>query len=353
MRSLIVASMILWLALAGSGCEKKTEVQKTDASKIDVRVVGPLKVNGRGTLLLCGTKEGSAIRYYNVRLDGADDKAKVVPIPGVGTCLGAEWRHSAESDELLWITGDEQQEFKKFEITANGISQTESIAIDPNFVVVAPSSYAWGASGKIVPLRASRVYGSLYDSSYDSSGVHLGLLRIEDGVLNESTIPAPGLMQWTDESTFYMVSSDRGSNPMMLMSKAKLNPESMAVEVSEILRAKEIRLAAQGLDGAVVYVVGTEVFAGDRRLCVLPERLSPSGPLYVSGEYLAYFSASETIYVLNRTGDVVRSRRIDEASSVFGISALTHCVYGVREDQTNVYAYDFAEDIVRTLFSVE
>ena len=86
-------------------------------------------------------------------------------------------------------------------------------------------------------------------------------------------------MLWTDESTFYMVGYDRGSNPMMLMSKAKLNPESMTVEVSEILRAKEIRLAAQGLDGAVVY--------------------------------------------------------------------------GVREDQTNVYAYDFAEDTVRTLFSVE
>jgi len=60
------------------------------------------------------------------------------------------------------------------------------IAIDPNFVVTT-GSYAWGASGKIVPLRASRVYGSLYDSS----GVHLGLLRIEDGVLHESTIPAP------------------------------------------------------------------------------------------------------------------------------------------------------------------
>lgn len=131
MRSLIAAIMILWLAVAGSGCEKKTEIQKTDASKIDVRVVGPLKVNGRGTLLLCGTKEGSAIRYYNVRLDTVDEEAKVLPIPGVGTCLGAEWRHSAESDELLWITGDEQQEFKKFRITADGISQTECTAIDP------------------------------------------------------------------------------------------------------------------------------------------------------------------------------------------------------------------------------
>ena len=344
MRSVMVGNMILWLALAGSGCEKKTEVQKTDASKIDVRVVGPLKVNGRGTLLLCGTKEGSAIRYYNVHLDGAHDKAKVLPIPGVGTCLGAEWRHSAESDELLWITGDEQQELRRFKITADGISQTESIAVDPNFVVTT-ASYAWGASGKIVPLRASRLY--------DSSGAHLGLLRIEDGVLHESTIPAPGLMLWTDESTFYMVGYDRGSNPMMVMSKAKLNPESMTVEVTEILRAKEIRLAAQGLDGAVVYVVGTEVFAGDHRLCILPEKLSPCGGLYIDGEYLAYFSASETIYVLNRTGDVVRSRRIDEASSVFGLSALTHCVYGVREDLRNVYAYDFVEDAVRTLFSVE
>ncbi len=339
MRSLMVGNMILWLAVAGSGCEKKTEVQKTDASKIDVRVVGPLKVNGRGTLLLCGTKEGSAIRYYNVRLDGAHNKAKVLPIPGVGTCLGAEWRHSAESDELLWITGEEQQEFKKFKITADGISQAECIAIDPNFVVTT-GSYAWGRSGNVIPLRAARC---------DGSGVHLGFLRIDNGVLHESSMSPPGEMLWTDESTFYMVTGYR----TMVMSKAKLNPESMTVEVAEILRAKEIRLAAQGLDGAVVYVVGTEVFAGDHRLCILPEKLSPSGGLYIGGEYLAYFSASETIYVLNRTGDVVRSRRIDEASSVFGLSALTHCVYGVREDLRNVYAYDFVKDAVRTLFSVE
>lgn len=295
--------------------------------------------------MLCGTKEGSAIRYYNVRLDGAHNKAKVLPIPGVGTCLGAEWRHSVESDELLWITGDEQQELRRFKITADGISQTESIAIDPNFVVITPSSYAWGASGKIVPLRVSRLY--------DASGTYVGFLRVDDGVLHKSSIPAPGLMQWTDESTFFMVSSDPAELATMILSKVRLDLETMAVEVREILRAKEIRLAAQGLDGAVVYAVGTEVFCGDQRLCVLPERLSPSGGLYIDGEYLAYFSASETIYVLNRTGDVVRSRRIDEASSVFGISALTHCVYGVREDLTNVYAYDFAEDAVKELFSVE
>jgi len=339
MRSLMVASMILWLAMAGSGCEKKTQVETSES-----QVVGPLKVNGRGTLLLCGTKEGSTICYYNVRLDAADGEASVLPIPGASTCLGAEWRHSGESDELLWVTGDEQQELRRFKITADGISQTESIAIDPNFVVTT-ASYAWGASGKIVPLRASRLY--------DASGAHLGLLRIEDGVLHESTIPAPGLMLWTDESTFYMVGYDRGSNPMMILSKVRLDLETMAIEVREILRAKEIRLAAQGLDGAVVYVVGTEVFAGDHRLCVLPEKLSPSGGLYIDGEYLAYFSASETIYVLNRTGKIVRSKRIDEASSVFGLSALTHCVYGVREDLRNVYAYDFGEDVVRTLFSAE
>lgn len=334
MRSLIAAIMILWLAVAGSGCEKKTEVQTSEA-----QVVGPLKVDDRGTLLLCGTREGSTVRHYNVRLDGADGEAKVLPIPGVSRCLGARWRHNAGSDELLWITGGEHNELIKFDIKANRISRISSIPIDPNYIVTT-SSYAWGRSGNVIPLRAAR---------YDGSGVHLGFLRIDNGVLHESSISPPGEMLWTDESTFYMVTGYR----TMVMSKAKLNPESMAVEVSEILRAKEIRLAAQGLDGAVVYVVGTEVFCGDQPLCVLPERLSPSGGLYIDGEYLAYFSASGTIYVLNRTGDVVRSKRIDEASSVFGLSALTHCVYGVREDLRNVYAYDFVEDAVRTLFSAE
>ncbi len=37
MRSLMVANVILWLAVAGSGCENKTDVQKTDPSEIDVR----------------------------------------------------------------------------------------------------------------------------------------------------------------------------------------------------------------------------------------------------------------------------------------------------------------------------
>jgi hypothetical protein len=115
MRSLMVASMILWLAMAGSGCEKKTQVETSES-----QVVGPLKVNGRGTLLLCGTKEGSTICYYNVRLDAADGEASVLPIPGASTCLGAEWRHSGESDELLWVTGDEQQELRNFKITADG-----------------------------------------------------------------------------------------------------------------------------------------------------------------------------------------------------------------------------------------
>ncbi len=95
-------------------------------------------------------------------------------------------------------------------------------------------------------------------------------------------------------------------------------------------------------------MVGTEVFAGDHRLCVLPEKLTPSAGLYIDGEYLAYFSASETIYVLNRTGKIVRipSGSMKPPRS-FGLSALTHCVYGVREDLRNVYAYDFVEDVVR------
>jgi hypothetical protein len=140
---------------------------------------------------------------------------------------------------------------------------------------------------------------------------------------------------------------------MTVMSKAKLNPETMAVEVAEVLKAKEIRLAAQPLDGAVVYVIGTQVFYGDRPLCALPDKVAPSGRLCVSGEYLAYFSSSGMICVLDRTGRIIRIRRIDRVSSVFGLSTLTQCVYGVRENFTEVYAYDFAKDVVGTLFSVE
>lgn len=339
MRSLLVGNMIVWLAFAGSGCEKKTEAQKSEAPRGEVRVVGPLKVNDRGTLLLCGKREGSTVRYYNVRLDGADGEAKVLPMPGVSRCLGAGWRHNAGSDELLWIPGGEDDELIKFDIKANRISRISSIPIDPNYIVTT-SSYAWGRSGNVIPLRAAR---------YDGSGVHLGFLRIDNGVLHESSLPPAAEMLWTDESTFYMVTG----YPTMVMSKAIFNSQTMAVETSEVLRAEEIRLATQGLDGAVVYVVGTEVFCGDHLLCVLPESVAPSGRLCVNGAYLAYFSTGGTIYVLNRTGEIMRSRRIDGARSVFGLSALTQCVYGVRDNRREVYAYDFAEDTVQTLFSID
>ncbi len=334
MRSLIVANMILWVTVASPGGEEQSEA----------RVVGPLKVNRPGTLLLCGTKAKSTVRYYNVLLDGADDKARVLQVPGVDSCLGAEWRHSAESNELWWTTGDEQQELRAFKITADGISRIESIPIDPN-LLVGMASYGCGDSGNIILLRVVRYYAS--------SGAHLGFLTIDDGILHESTISAPGELLRTDESTFYMIHGVQESRPMQVMSKAKLNPQTMALEVTEVLKAKEIRLAAQPLDGAVVYVVGAQVFCGDRPLCVLPEKLSPGGRLYVDGSYLAYFSDSGTTYVLDRTGQIIRTKRIKGATSVFGLSALTHCIYGVREDVREVYAYDFAGDVVKTLFSVE
>ncbi|MDI6450659.1 hypothetical protein [Anaerobaca lacustris] len=345
MRSLMVVNLILWLALAGSGCEKKTEVQKSEAPKGVVQVVGPLKVNDRGTLLLCGTQEGSTVRYYNVRLDAADGEAKVLAIPGVSRCLGAGWRHNAGSDELLWITGGEHNELIKFDIKANGISRISSIPIDPNYIVTT-SSYAWGRSGNVIPLRAARC---------DGSGIHLGFLRIDNGVLHESSMSPAGEMLWTDESTFYMVTGYR----TMVLSKAIFNSQTMAVETSEVLRAEEIRLATQGLDGAVVYLVGTELFAGDRRLCVLPEKVRPGGRLHVDGGYLAYISSSGMVYVLDRTGDIIRSRQIDEASSLFGLSALMRSVYGVTEGLRGehsydcVYSYDFEEDTMKELFSVE
>lgn len=339
MRNVIVASMILWLAVAGSGCQKKSEAQKPEPQTSEARVVGPLKVNNRGTLLLCGTREGSTVRYYNVRLDAVDDEARVLQIPGASTCLGAGWRHSAESDELVWITGGEHNELIKFDIKANGISRISSIPIDPNYIVTT-SSYAWGRSGNVIPLRAAR---------YDGSGVHLGFLRIDNGVLHESSMSPAGEMLWTDESTFYMVTGYR----TMVLSKATFNSQTMAVETSEVLRAEEIRLATQGLDGAVVYLVGTEVFCGDQPLCVLPEKLAPSGRLCVNGAYLAYFSTGGTIYVLDRTGQVIQTKRIDKAGSVFGLSALTRSVYGATENNRSIYSYDFAEDSVRELFSVE
>ncbi len=50
---------------------------------------------------------------------------------------------------------------------------------------------------------------------------------------------------------------------------------------------------------------------------------------------------------------MIRARRIDTATSVFALSALTQCVYGAADDVRIVYAYDFADDTVKTLFSVE
>lgn len=322
----------VFLAAASFGCEPRSEA----------RIVGPLVANGQGTLMTCGVDKGGVICRYVIRLANDEEASRVLRIPGVKSCLGLQWSRGINSDELLWVSGGEKQEIKRFGLAGGMVRELSSWPVDPNLLVAVCAP--WPGNGDIVGLRVSQY------KQNGMSGSYVGFLKVNEGTIHTSDIPTPSDMVWAGNGAFYMVHTDPDDS-MMVMSVGYLNSESMSVRTSDVLREERIRLATRDLGGSVVYTVKKKIFRGNQQLAVLPEEVKR---LHVGHGYLAGISNSgRTVYVLNEKGAILHTKRMPEKSRLIGLSGKLQSVYFITEDWQRIFSYNLTEETVNVVFDVE
>ncbi len=135
----------------------------------------------------------------------------------------------------------------------------------------------------------------------------------------------------------------------MVMSKAQLDVDSMALQANEILQEDEILLATRSLNGSLVYVAGDTLFRDNETLARLPEVVGMRP--FVDGSYLACVSKDgRRIYVLSDKGEILGTKQKSPESMLVGLSAANGCVYLTTENREKILAYNFAEKSESVVF---
>jgi hypothetical protein len=303
------------------------------------RIIGPVAISGSGDLLVCGVKRDNAWQRYIITLTQGDFEPIVLEFPGSDKCLGVAWRPSVEHDELLFVTGGQEQQIKRFRISGNDISEISSYPVDPDLLVIHP---VWNPGGSILALRVSQLLDGEYHGSY------LGFSKDYGKTIDISHVPATINRSWVDDYRLYIAVGGHSEDSDMVMSEVRLDAENMSCEINEVLQSEEIYLARGTSDGSAVYASGSKIFRNDTLLCQLPEDI---GRLVMDDDFVACLSYDgQRIYVLNDKEEIIDTIQIPERPSLLGMSAGHKCIYLMAGDRSRIYRYNFVEKSESTVF---
>lgn len=327
-----VAALALWL-------NEGVRWQVSEEYKAP-RIIGPVAISGSGDWLVCGVERGSVRRRYIIPLTHDDFDPILLKFPGSDKCSGVAWRPSVEQDELLFITGSEEKQIKRFRISGDDISEISSYPVGPNLYVHNP---VWNPSGSILALIIR-----FLDETSD--GPYLGFSKDNGKTIHISNVPATINRLWVDDHRLYITVGGYGEEGNMVLSEVRLDAENMTCEINEVLQAKEICLARGSTDGSVVYASGSRIFRNNSLLCQLPEDIT--GLLTDDGFIACLSDGGQRIYVLNREGQIVDTREFPERPSLLGMSAAHECLYLWARDRSLIYRYNYVDKSESTVFEV-
>jgi len=326
--NLFFLKVVFLVSIICSGCNKR--------EKDSLQIGAPFAINSSGNLLFCVVKRGSVRQPYIIPLRSAHSQPIRLQFPGSDSCLGATWRSEAGHDELLFVTGHRPQTIKRFRVADANVSEISSYSVDQNLYVA-----FWNSNRDIIALRVTKfIEGSV-------SGAYLGFFKEKERNISVSEIPAPNYLLWIDHSNFYMV--HRIENDGMILSKVKLDIDSMTLRTSELLHEDEIILAKQNLNGSLVYVTGNRLLRDNEILALLPEGAGTRP--FVDGNYLAFVSKKrKKIYILSDKGEVLGIKHKSRESMFVGLSAANRCVYLTSKDRDKILAYDIVGKSDKVVF---
>jgi hypothetical protein len=302
------------------------------------RIIGLPAINSSGDLLVCGIEKDGVRRRYIITLTDGDVEPIVLEFPGSDKCLGVAWRPSVKDHELLFITGGQEQQIKRFRISGNDISEISSYSVDPNLLVFHP---VWNSGGSILALELSQF---IDDTSH---GSYLGFSKDNGKTIHISDIPATINRLWVDDYRLCAIYSEDGNK---VLSEVRLDAENMTCEIKDVLRAEDIYLARGSSDGSIVYASGSKIFRNNTLLCQLPEDIT--GLLTDDGFVVCYSYDGQRIYVLNDRGEIIDTLQIPERPSLWGMSAAHECLYLMTRDCSRIYRYNFVDKSESTIFEV-
>jgi hypothetical protein len=342
-RSQFIRVLIL-AAVMGSGCKP--------------RLVGPFRVSSSGEFLFCGAKRGdSDVRYVIVPLKGSSHKPYVLSFPGTDKSLGVAWRPGTHPEELVFLTAIDSHDIKRFRVSAGGVEEVSSYALDPNILLVQPF---YNPSGTVLAFRVSH---------WDPNGLpdpRVGLSKDNGRTISISECPWANHLLWADDTTFYVArvidayektksagNADGKTETIYRMAilKGELNLDSMKVVTRKISEGNDIYLAMGHLRGSLLYWEGESIFCDGKLLSTMPEK---TGHVLADGDYIAVVSEDGmTLFALDSTGKVISRTRTREKSTCIGISAANKAVYLTApwgEVCARVYAYDLFGKGVEVVF---
>lgn len=291
------------------------------------RVIGPTAINSSGDLLFCGVDRDGVSRRCIIPLTGEDVEPMFLEFPGSDKCLGVAWRPSIGYNELLFITGGQEQQIKRFRISGSNISEISSYPVDPNLLVANP---VWNPSGNILALRVNQLMNEAYDGSF------LGFSKDNGKTIHISHVPATVNRLWMDDHRLCARYSEDGNK---VLSELRLDAENMTCEIKDVLRAEDICLARGSSDGSIVYASGSKIFRNNSLLCQLPEDIT--GLLTDDGFVACLSDGGQRIYVLNDKGEIIDIRVFHGRPTLVGMSAADECLYLMTRDRSRIYRYNF------------
>jgi hypothetical protein len=303
------------------------------------RIIGPIAINDSGDLLVCGVKRDGVSRRCIIPLTGEEVEPIFLEFPGSDECFGVAWRPSIEYDELLFITGGQEKQIKRFHISGSDISKISSYPIDPNLLVIHP---VWNPGGSILALRVNQLMNETYSGSF------LGFSKDNGKTIHISQVPATVNRLWVDDHRLYIVVGGHSEESNMVMSEVRLDAEDMSCEIKDVLRTEDICLARGTSNGSIVYASGNKIFRNNTMLCQLPADIT--GLVTDDGFVACRSYEGQRIYVLNDKGEIIDTIQIPKRPSLLGMSAGHKCLYLWTRDRSRIFRYNFIDKSESTVF---